>query len=48
MKTILFITACILLCMSDNVAAMLVGVAAFFAITLLPDTKTEQYEDNPL
>lgn len=48
MKQILFILACLLFCAADNIAAMSLGVAAFFAITLLPDTKSQQYEDNPL
>lgn len=48
MKVILIIIACLLFCMSDSLVAMSLGVAAFFAITLLPDTKSQQYEDHPL
>ena len=47
MKLILFIIACLLFC-TDNIALMFLGVAAFFAITLLPTDKSDKYADNPL
>lgn len=47
MKQALFIAACFLFC-TNNLLAYLIGALVFFAVTLLPDTKNQQYEDHPL
>lgn len=46
-KLILFIIACLLL-LTDNIAAMLIGVAVFFLIALLQTDKSDKYADNPM
>jgi hypothetical protein len=48
MKSFIFLISCMLFCMSDSFVALFMGVFLIFTLTLLPNNKTDEYEDNPL